>query len=471
MEIVLEIENLGNLKHAILKIRDLNIFVGKNNTNKTWTAYLLHAISSEIMIEKYIDQLVWENIPTNYSLNKFALFASKMKKKEIEPVEIEKFLAEIEIDKILEDYLIFVSREIASFLSLERKLFEKFKVSLKWQKEQLQEVIPLLREEFIYSLKSDSIDKCMGYYWWADPPYCYLKLLLSAIIRILVGNTFNLPIERNVLIHFSNLITLGEGEAQELLYSISSIRDDLLKLLNKEKSQENKKAIKAILKEINDLARRSEYLRSYNYPYPVREFKDFVQRIPSLSVKDRPLNKELLFLLEEIINGKISITTSGFSYKTENVTLPVSTSSSMVKSISGLYAYLAYRAEKNDFLIVDEPESNLHPEAQVKTIELFSIMANRGIKVLATTHSPYIVDHLINLIEAGEKKKKVELSPEKVELFFLKREEAFIAKEKVSVYFFKENGEVLDILKEDGTIDWRTFSTISEKISEIYYRL
>ncbi len=198
--------------------------------------------------------------------------------------------------------------------------------------------------------------------------------------------------------------------------------------------------------------------------------------------KNNPLNKELLKLFENsILEGKIYIDQTGkLIYHMNNQNdLDVSISSSMVKSLSGIDIYLKYRAEKNSLVIIDEPEMNLHPEAQVKLIEFLTIMANKGIKVLITTHSPYILDHLINLIEGyyseKEDKEKLFWQPKYIKsgsYDLIKPSDIFISKDDVSVYFFKKDGVVEDILdREERTIDWRTFSQISERISNIYWEL
>ena len=90
----------------------------------------------------------------------------------------------------------------------------------------------------------------------------------------------------------------------------------------------------------------------------------------------------------------------------EGKSIEMHLTSSMVKELAGLVLYLKYLANENDLLIIDEPEMNLHPEAQVKLLEILTMAVNRGLKVLITTHSPYIVDYLCNLMEGYEVKEK-----------------------------------------------------------------
>src|SRR5947209_10674831 len=123
----------------------------------------------------------------------------------------------------------------------------------------------------------------------------------------------------------------------------------------------------------------------------------------------------------------------------------------MVKELSPLVLYLRYLAKPGELLIIDEPEMNLHPEAQVKIIEFLAMLVKAGLRVLITTHTPYMLDHLSNLIRAAA---EYDEEDQKLiaEQFFLKRADAFISQHDISIY--KVDGEgVENILKENGKID------------------
>jgi predicted ATPase len=139
--------------------------------------------------------------------------------------------------------------------------------------------------------------------------------------------------------------------------------------------------------------------------------------------------------------------------------------SSMVKELAPLALYLRYLARPDELLVIDEPEMNLHPEAQAKMIEFLAMLVNAGLRVLITTHSPYMVDHLVNLMHAA--KQPQEKRSELAEIFFLQNTDAFIAQDNVSVYCV-ENGTAENILRDDGKIEWQTFGDISNQIANIY---
>ncbi len=489
----LRIKNLGNIKDTRIKVGDLTIFVGKNNTNKTWTAYIIHSIAAEETIENYVSDFIWSRrwnlkIKVDFVQN----YLSKVKKHIELLVRQEKvppFFTKEDISfvkDLMRDYLNFVAKEFPFFISISREQVKNLKISLCWpskkKEKELKELLDLFNKTFNKLARSKWLENCREHSLFYE---CYLSLIIKTIIRSLFGNPFNLPVERNTLITFSNLINLGEGS----IYNLSKIRGSLGKTLNLLKTFiQNAKPFEKSLKQRAVLLQNIEHvveeliiihklLRpknfNYNYPIPVKDFKDFVQRLSFLKLKENYLNETLLSYLQEIIEGEIKIDETGIVYKTNNVTLPIMVSSSMIKSLGGLYAYIAYKAEENDLLIIDEPENNLHPRAQVKMVEFLSFMANKGIKILTTTHSPYIVDHLINLIEANNAVRSKGKNPDDLaSMFYLKTKDAFIAKDKVSVYLFSDNGEVKSILdSKTGIIDWETFSSVSEEISELYYKI
>ena len=152
--------------------------------------------------------------------------------------------------------------------------------------------------------------------------------------------------------------------------------------------------------------------------------------------------------------------------------LPLASASSLSRGVAGLSLYLDHFVKPNDVLVIDELEMNAHPEAQMGLIELIAMIVKRGVRVILTTHSPYIVDHLNNLMEAAA------LPPGQQEAvaakFALKSSEAFIAAKDVAACTFEETApggkvEVKSVLdRESGLINWTTFGRVSTRISNLF---
>jgi len=75
------------------------------------------------------------------------------------------------------------------------------------------------------------------------------------------------------------------------------------------------------------------------------------------------------------------------------------------------------KAKEGDLLIVENPESHLHPKAQSKIAELFAIAASCGVQVIIETHS----DHILNGIRVATK--KAILKPQETNIYYFRKEE------------------------------------------------
>lgn len=63
---------------------------------------------------------------------------------------------------------------------------------------------------------------------------------------------------------------------------------------------------------------------------------------------------------------------------------------------------------KKSYFIIEEPESHLFPNAQKLITEFISLAKNGGNKILLTTHSPYILGTINNLLYANKISKEVD---------------------------------------------------------------
>lgn len=107
---------------------------------------------------------------------------------------------------------------------------------------------------------------------------------------------------------------------------------------------------------------------------------------------------------KEIIKGDIESSGDSFIFNKENdKNYDIINASSGTKSI-GLLQYLVTNKalKKGSILYWEEPEVHLHPEWQLRMIELFIELMNAGVKIVFSTHSPYMCDYL-NAISKKQK--------------------------------------------------------------------
>jgi len=107
-------------------------------------------------------------------------------------------------------------------------------------------------------------------------------------------------------------------------------------------------------------------------------------------------------LEQEILKGKIIISPEGeIKYIPNNApeqSLELSMTASLIKSLASIVFYLRHLAQASDYIIIDEPELNLHPDNQILMARFLGRLVNEGFKVIASTHSDYLVMEISNLI-------------------------------------------------------------------------
>ncbi|SDA45078.1 winged helix-turn-helix domain-containing protein [Methanobrevibacter millerae] len=105
----------------------------------------------------------------------------------------------------------------------------------------------------------------------------------------------------------------------------------------------------------------------------------------------RKLEKDINTLLK----GKFHYEDNELKYSDDyGITCSMSNTASGIKQIGIIQLLLGYRKLKpNSFLIIDEPEVNLHPEWQIKLAEILVILAkNLDVKIYINTHSPMFIE-------------------------------------------------------------------------------
>ena len=80
---------------------------------------------------------------------------------------------------------------------------------------------------------------------------------------------------------------------------------------------------------------------------------------------------------------------------------PLHSAASSVKDLAPFFLYLKRAAKKNDLIVLEEPEINLHPASQIRLARFIARLVNRGLYVVVTTHSPYFLEQISHCVKAG----------------------------------------------------------------------
>lgn len=147
------------------------------------------------------------------------------------------------------------------------------------------------------------------------------------------------------------------------------------------------------------------------------------------------------------------------------------TSSGQQEVVWILYILLKLLLEDEDssvFTVIEEPEAHLFPETQNQLIEFLGLFANAkpDNQLLVTTHSPYILTALNNLIYAYQVGQK---NPDEVNALIAKQ--FWIDPRRVSAYFV-ENGTARSIMDEElQQIKAEEIDNASTRTNNIYDQL
>ena len=104
------------------------------------------------------------------------------------------------------------------------------------------------------------------------------------------------------------------------------------------------------------------------------------------------------------LNRSHAIDYPNFSYRPEGWknALALHQASSMVSELAPVVLYLRHLIETNNVLIIEEPESHLHPGMQVELTRQLARLVDAGIRIIVTTHSEWLLEELANLVKRSE---------------------------------------------------------------------
>ena len=137
---------------------------------------------------------------------------------------------------------------------------------------------------------------------------------------------------------------------------------------------------------------------------------DFLEQLIALNrspVVGRLQQKHGMRIEKAILGGSVRVSNSSeaidyphFTYKPEGWkdSLPLMNVSSMVSELAPVVLYLRHLVRPGNVLIIEEPESHLHPAMQVEFTRQIAMLVESGIRVIITTHSEWVLEELANIV-------------------------------------------------------------------------
>jgi hypothetical protein len=508
MELI--IKNLGPIKgnqQSIDLSKKFFIFLGYNNSGKTYVSQLLWMIFNQdkhikFIKSTFIDGILKEVFDENYLdgeqfeltqslldsiLEKFGLFLQK---------EIFTVLNQDQPDSELDKPSIFLKATVNDFIETQsttivtidspgkRETDKEPGYSLATSRLQItKSVNSLVLNVKLIGLFDEVPQDCVRLHYSENTLEVILKkrsFLILAILQIILNISigfkhgklsstvqFFLPASRaffSIFYTYIYEVERNKGEEDRRLISeLTSIEEIRKKLFRRSYTQPVSQAIEALY----DLNHNSSSLDIYNAH---------------------------LIELAEIMGGDIildrveSIGPVQFSFRfkknKQEIDLPMYLASSSANQLTLLYLYFKYWArEKGNFLIIDEPEVNLHPENQIKLLDLLINFVNQSNnKVLIATHSPLLADAVNNYLYIDNLRQyyrdeqiKQIIADNRLKYLY---PDTKLSTEDLGVYFFNDKGKIIDYNSDDYWINFTNFRNVKEDLYEsgkiltnyIYYK-
>ena len=438
----LQVKNLGPIRQGTIDLdRRFYVFVGYNNSGKT-----------------YMSQLLWSLVDkeTRETFERNMLFDIKIDGSENQKISIS-------IDKIKSFYAslnVSYKKDFLEKLNVSTDSFPKFDFNILEKEQKFYDAEAYYgmvisypnnqRDFYLFQKNKGEIDIYLKKvtkedfdstpkFWTPIESYVETTMNLHAfkhyVLTLLKSFLFDLLITKNLESFFLPANRSFYPTFYKYIYSVSKEEKD--RIDNAIRQGKNMDSIMALSK--RPYTKAMDILTESIYKLNTNGYLTAQSKYP-----------DLMGELEEIMGGKIivksveGIAPIEFRLKMDNgQELDMHVSSSTSNQLTTLYLYLKYWAKESDnFLVVDEPEENLHPKNQIKLVNLLMKFANRNNnKVLMTTHSPLMADAVNNHLHLGYLKSQNIGIKEIIQNNNLPfdAESSALTHEDIGIYFF--NGE------------------------------
>ena len=380
---------IGPIKQAELRLGDLTVIAGKNNTGKTYLVYTLYGFLR-----------MWQQWPglADFLMSKKSAFMSQenlanfRKKGEIRYTLNRRVLNQqrnIIIERLARS---FSEEALHGVFSSQRSEFKSS--SMRIDLEALPESLPPVGFEydtgdaFTARQEQDTIvisrEKIAGMGKEHIPHI--LAVLHSRFLFPEFPDPFILSAERFGISLFHRELDFTKNRLVDMLQKIGDDRNgrDLspFYLIDKTTSR---------------------------YAMPIKDNIDYTRSLPDIRAKKSALHGSMLQKgVREMMRGYYASTGDEIRFRSvarkpeAKFDIPLHLASSSARGLSDLYFFLHHQAHGNHLLIIDEPESHLDTGNQILLARLLARMVHAGVKVLITTHSDYLLKEINNLILLGQ---------------------------------------------------------------------
>ena len=200
-------------------------------------------------------------------------------------------------------------------------------------------------------------------------------------------------------------------------------------------------------------------------------YKDRPRRVFNEPAQEREARKSIELILNSILGG--SLQRDGdreYLHTSDGRKVPLSALSSGQQELLPIVTFIPWfsGARSASLCYIEEPEAHLFPATQSRLVQALVTVASNSSLVL-TTHSPYVLTKVNNLLKAGTVGRKL-AEPLKKELEASIPRRAWLTARNVRAYAIRE-GQVVSILGPEGLIDGDYLDDISSELAREFSML
>jgi hypothetical protein len=475
------VKNLGAIKEGTIDLsKKVYLFVGYNNSGKTYMSKLIFKIFRRETLNKFLKSKEYQDLATTINF---------LQDKSIE-------LTEKLVNDILKSFATYIEKNIdfASSPTIEFSLSNKKQffnepinstVSIgfgngnsydiySFKKAAKSNTVNFIDYNFLKNLPLDIYDefpkkKIEEIYYDRISDNELKEVLVSSVIKKLFNSqeltSHFFAADRNF--YLKNNDWAATKKMQQL--------DDIRESLKKQTKEKN-------IFYPEELLLMSEQTYADAEDSVLTPLYTLEQDIKSGNEQENDYYKQLLLKFNDILGGKIvhELVTLGAikavrwkflfeDWDNKIKTLELSKVSSAVNQLATLSLYLQYFAEEQrNFLFIDEPEENLHPLNQIKFLNLLLEFASMNEnRLLMTTHSPLLAEHLNNYLYASYIRNEKQNFNEEIENLTAFNPDVTIDSKDVAIYFFENNHKLLEYKHKQFGVAFSDFNAEKAKISEL----
>ncbi len=445
----IQVENWGPIAHGEVEIKPLTIFIGPNNTGKSYMAMLYYALARTLSslfhrLDVSLLRELWSSVPkgsgTEESTRDTLSVLEDLLKKRVDDILVR------ELERVYSSevkQLVRVGHEDARVIAHYRSRTLTLRLELRVSNSEG------IRVDLSLEVSKDSTSRLWHNLLALD---LFLKAKRDAIRRI----SPRLLLE--LLEDFMESLKLelyGSRFIFERIHYLPASRAGIL--------QGYRTIASAFIALAPIAAIRG--LKMPGLPGPVADFLvTLLEVTPGKEEEVKAAN-----LLEgEVIEGSIKVLQHPqeapiIVYEREGLSVPLARASSMIGELTPLALYLKYGSiGVGDAVIIEEPEAHLHPDKQAKLAELLaSLVNNMKLTLIVTTHSDILLAKLSNLVSMST------LPLEEIQKLGYTRDR-ILSPDNVAVYYFKPTNDGVAIEKVEVTEEGIPDDAFRAIIEELY---